>query len=96
MTDFNILSQEKLTELETKLNKLEVEITNAPKKLISISKLKEILKELSDASLECAQTLDYYDDEEPMPEQVKKAFSNVMKKISDLVGTLLFNIITNP
>jgi hypothetical protein len=53
-------------------------ITMAAKNRAQIPNLKDVYKEISDAAEDCAQTIDHYEEGEPLPEAVRHALARVL------------------
>ena len=73
------------------LNKMESAITAAACSAQAIPNVKEIYKELADVAEECGQTIDYYDQEEPFPAEVRTALIRVQESVRACVHALLLH-----
>ena len=73
------------------LDHMEAAITAAAKAKANIPNLKEILKELSDTATECWQTLDHYDNADPLPESVRMAVVHVQQAVSSCTSALVLH-----
>jgi hypothetical protein len=71
------------------LDSMEMVISAAAKKKTDIPNLKDILKELSDTATECQQTLDYYDETEPLPDVVRLALVRVQEAVGLCTSALV-------
>jgi hypothetical protein len=50
---------------------------------------KEMFKEISDAAVECAGIIEYYEDEEPIPLEVGRAMGRVQEEVSNLASAFV-------
>jgi hypothetical protein len=76
------------------LNRMEHAITAAAESKGPIPNVKEVYKELSDAAQECATTLDYYDEENPLPLELRIAMGRLLDDIKTCTSALLLPHIT--
>jgi hypothetical protein len=76
------------------LDHMETVITAAAKTKSDIPNLKDILKELSDTAMECRQTLDYYDETEPLPDVIRLALVRVQGAVGSCTSALVLHYST--
>ena len=62
----------------------------------AIPNQKEIFKEISDTAEECRQTLEFYDEKEPMPEEVRVAMADALEAINYCTSALALFLAVEP
>jgi hypothetical protein len=90
-------SQKTLMALHThqnELDQMERLIREAAQTDKVIPNLKAIFKELSDAAQECAETLEFYGEEHPLPNEVRVAMMEVQQAIGHCASAFLLIHIT--
>jgi hypothetical protein len=73
------------------LDHMETVITAAANTKKDIPNLKDILIELSETAADCRQTLDYYDETEPLPDVVRLALVRVQEAVGSCASALVLH-----
>ena len=64
-------------------------IIKAVKERTEITDGREVLKQLAEAAQYCQQALEFYDEDDPMPQEVAEAMAGMQGSIADLVTAFL-------
>ena len=73
------------------LDSMENTIRSAAERRDAIPNVKEIYKEISDAAQECHETLDFYNKEDPFPDDVRIAMKRVQEAINHCAAALVLH-----
>jgi hypothetical protein len=76
------------------LDHMETAITASSKAKANIPNLKDVLKELSETATECRQTLDHYDETDPLPDSVRLALVRVQEAVGSCASALVLHYAT--
>jgi hypothetical protein len=71
------------------LDSMEEVIVAATKADIQIPNLKEIFKEISDTAQECQETLNFYDEDDPLPKEVRVAMKRAQEALNHCASALV-------
>ena len=62
----------------------------------AIPNQKDIFKEIADTAEECRQTIEYYDENDPMPEEVQIAVADALEAINYCASALALFLAVEP
>jgi hypothetical protein len=62
----------------------------------AIPNQKEIIKEISHTAEECRQALEFYDEKEPMPEEIRVAMADALEAINYCASALALFLAVEP
>jgi hypothetical protein len=82
-------SLQALSSHRSELDAVETVITRAAKEKKSIPNIKDIFKEIGDASSECGSLVEYYDTEDPMPDNVRDAIGHTLQALTNCTSALI-------